>query len=152
MAFSSRAVLVIGGSVLFGLGLVVAAKLYGTADPTLSGEWSGTGAVPEGTLTEPALAYSFAGIKLTLDALGTFRLVDGGLPLAGRWRRTGNLLTFDVETLMERPLGVQPETTRKAADAFQAKVSPDGSEIDFRGLSGDWVTLKRSPVSGNMPD
>lgn len=82
-------------------------------------------------------------MKLTLEPSGKFRLVDGGLPLAGKWRREGDALTFDVETFMERSLATQPEAARKAANAFSGSLR--GNVLLFRGLTGPEVRLERRP-------
>lgn len=142
-SFSSRAVGVIGGSLLLGIGLVVAARSCGTADASLAGVWHGYGAMPPGGGEDPRLARNIAGVTLTLTADGRFQLVDGGLPLAGQWRRKDDAILFDVETLMNRPIGTQPGQARTAIGALSGKVTPGA--LIYHSLAGEGVRLTRQP-------
>ncbi len=66
---------------------------------------------------------------LELKADKTFLLQDGGIPFEGTYVLSGVEIRFDVLRIMNRPVGVQPESTQKAA-SFTALVK-DG-KILFR--------------------
>ena len=133
-------------------GLYLLNDRFGTVDAKLSGEWIGYDVLPDNASGDTTLARNLAAVKLTLQPSGKFELVDGGLPAAGEWRRKGDLLTLDVKTFMNRPLEMLPDPTKKAAASLQVKVRPDGSEIDFRRLTGPVIVLKRSGAATAAPE
>lgn len=51
-----------------------------------------------------ALLGTMARVKLTIRANGTFLLVDGGVPMEGHVRTSGDQTILGVETLIGRPL------------------------------------------------
>ena len=75
------------------------------------------------------VAHALAGVVLELKPNGTFVIQDGGIPFEGTYVVSDKSIRFDVLQIMNRPVGVQPETTQKSA-SFTAEVK-DG-KIFFR--------------------
>ncbi len=100
-----------------GSGTKVAGKWEGSRD------WKAIGTKNE------EVSRALAGVILELRPNQTFLLQDGGIPFEGTYVLSGVEIRFDVLRIMNRPVGVQPESTQKAA-SFTALVK-DG-KILFR--------------------
>ncbi len=87
------------------------------------------------------VAKALAGVILELRANQTFLLQDGGIPFEGTYVVSGQEIRFDVLEIMNRPVGVQPESTQKAA-AFTAEVKE--GKIYFRS-SGEKESVVLEP-------
>jgi hypothetical protein len=86
------------------------------------------------------VSRALAGVILELRPNGTFLLQDGGIPFEGTYVATDREIKFDVLQIMNRPVGIQPDSTQKSS-AFTAEVKTDA--IYFRAVGEtDPVILK----------
>lgn len=85
-------------------------------DQNLYGHWEGDR--DWRTLGQPSeeVARALAAINLDLKSDDSFVLTDGGVPFTGTWYQTGDGIALQVQTILNRPLEIQSENTKKAAD------------------------------------
>ena len=93
------------------------------------GKWEGSRDWKAISTQNEEVSRALAGVILELKANKTFLLQDGGIPFEGTYVLSGFEVRFDVLRIMNRPVGIQPESTQKAA-SFTAEVK-DG-KILFR--------------------
>lgn len=95
----------------------------------VTGKWEGARDWKAiGTQSEE-VSRALAGVFLELKPNQSFLLQDGGIPFEGNYVVSGNEIQFEVLQIMNRPISVQPESTKQSA-AFTATVK-DG-KILFR--------------------
>lgn len=106
------------------------ALLAGCASgPKVVGKWEGSRDWKAIGTQNEEVSRALAGVMLELRPNQTFVLQDGGVPFEGTYVVSGKDIRFEVLQIMNRPVGIQPEGTQKAA-AFSAEVN-DG-KIYFR--------------------
>lgn len=129
IVLSISAALLIGCTSGCGSGVKVVGKWEGSRD------WKAIGTQNE------EVSRALAGVILELKPNGMFVLQDGGIPFEGTYVLSGAQINFEVLRIMNRPVGIQPETTQKSA-AFSAEVK-DG-KILFRA-AGEKESVSLAP-------
>ena len=102
-------------SVAFILILVVFAVLPSSCQTNrdLYGLWQGQRNWKKLNLDNEAIARALAAVDLELSANGSFVLHDNSINYNGRWVQSGDSIDLRVETIMNRPLELQTESTQK---------------------------------------
>jgi hypothetical protein len=79
----------------------------------LVGLWQGQRNWKESNLDNEAIARALAAIDLDLKANGSFILHDNSINYNGSWVQSGESVDLRVDTIMNRPLERQPDSTQK---------------------------------------
>lgn len=109
-------------------------------DQNLYGKWEGDRDWKRINAATEEAARAFAAVNLTLKADRSFLLQDGGIPFEGSWIQSGETIELRVETILNRPLEQQQESTKKQAEfkvrykdgKLYFKSPADSNEIELK--------------------
>jgi len=110
-------------------------------DRSLAGKWKGDRDWRKVNAETEAASRAFAAVNLDLKPSGAFLLQDGGIPFTGTWVQTPEKVDLRVETILNKPLELQVEST-EGMSRFTIRV--EGTRLFFKNPADETeIELKK---------